>query len=461
MPNQQQPKQNQKPAANKPAARPRRRNRRQRAFATNGNNQASMTSSRFAPVSKSISVRSGRPRITTRSAECTVVTHREYISDLSALNASFIASRISINPGLNATFPWLSSIAERFESYIFRRLHFVYQPIAPTSTPGSIMMAIDFDAADPTPSNKISLMAYSGAVRSSPWEETRFIATSADLKKFGVQRYVRTGVVPTGTDIKTYDVGAFYIASQATPPAATTLGELYVEYDIELYTPQLTNSITATRESQRGAITFAPVTVEPVLTSIISGIANNPLWWIYKNYGNGTLDLVFRAAGNYLVTISSFAYLATMWQNQPTNFIPKIDSSTNWNTFWRVNSDAFPDQNNGSPVGSLTSRTYVFGNPRQSDEAVGDSPLYTVVRTSIVSAYRADGGTLNITMTPIDGPTASSYNDQRLRAPFPYIFGNWPSTEVIIPPNLAISRVPGEDAISFDQSDIPISPMPV
>lgn len=212
-----------------------------------------------------------------------VVVHREYIQDVTAADANFRNTTFSINPGLATTFPWLSAIAGRFESYLFRRLHFIYEPICPTTTPGAVMMAVDYDAVDTAPTSKVLLMSYRGAVRSAPWNITRFDATRGDLRKFGVQRFVRTSSNPANTDLKTYDVGNLQLATQNTPSTPTTLGELYVEYEVEFFTPQIPTTVT---RSQRNVTQTAEIKIPAAgtgnitLLSRITGDTNTPAFWL-------------------------------------------------------------------------------------------------------------------------------------------------------------------------------------
>jgi len=102
-----------------------------------------------------------------------------------------------------------------------------------------MMMAVDFDAADAAPTTKQQLLAYQGAVRSAPWQRCAYIAAKTNLRKFGIQRYVRSAALASNLDIKTYDVGNLFVATQGTTVTGS-LAELYVDYDVELFTPQLT-----------------------------------------------------------------------------------------------------------------------------------------------------------------------------------------------------------------------------
>jgi len=192
-----------------------------------------------APVANSRVMMTGNPELDSsmvRGDARIRVQHREYIQDLTG-DAAFTVQQFPINPGMNQTFPWLSSIAQNFEKYNFRKLKFEYEPRCSTATAGSIMNAVDYDAADPAPIDKTAFMTQHGAVSSAPWEECCFVADPKSLSSQGQggSRYIRTGALAANLDIKTYDVGVLNIATQGGP--ATDVGELYVSYDVELMTP--------------------------------------------------------------------------------------------------------------------------------------------------------------------------------------------------------------------------------
>lgn len=166
------------------------------------------------------------------------VRHREYIGDVLASTSNFEIRKLPINPGIGDVFIWLQSIALCYESYVFNSLSFEYESTSSTTDRGAVLMAIDFDAVDSPPGTKQELMSFHGSVRSNVWAHTCCSASPQDLRKFGVQRYVRgEEPLPQNSDIKTYDVGNFYIAHQGVQ-TSQTLGELYVTYDITLHTPQ-------------------------------------------------------------------------------------------------------------------------------------------------------------------------------------------------------------------------------
>jgi hypothetical protein len=234
-----------------------------------------------AAVAKSVKTRNVAPIFRQTREGCTI-THREYITDITSSAAAFLISVFNINGGLVSSFPWLSQVASRFESYTFERLNYIYEPMVPTSTPGSLMMAIDFDATDSAPANKVTLMSYAGATRSSVFDTARLSTSAIDRKKMVHERYVRSGALVGNNDLKTYDVGNLYVATVGTPNAVTTiLGELYVEYTVRLRTPQIQTApnlnLSGRRAAQQGTISFG---IDGKITSHvaeITGEGNQPV----------------------------------------------------------------------------------------------------------------------------------------------------------------------------------------
>lgn len=199
----------------------------------------------MAPVSFGVSNRTDSAKIAGNSYGMRV-QHREYIADVNGA-ANFTGVSRSINPGIVTTFPWLSILATNFEKYHFRKLHFIYESSVATTSAGVAMSAIDMDAADAPPTSKQQMMSYLGAQRSNVWMEHKCI-----LPQMPAPLYVRTQGVPAGTDVKTYDVGNYIFASQGA--AATPVGELYVEYDVDLLVPQLVNPSTVQGVSFTGPL---------------------------------------------------------------------------------------------------------------------------------------------------------------------------------------------------------------
>ncbi len=164
-----------------------------------------------------------------------IVAHREYITDVAG-SVAFASNTIPINPGMNGSFPWLSGLAQRFESYRFNRLKFCFETEAPTTTTGTVLLTNDYDASDAAPTSKSQAMAYRSAVRSPPWSDCCLVSLKEDLSKRN-SYYVRSGALAANQDIKLYDTGTHFVCTQAQANT-NTVGELYVEYEVMLMTPQ-------------------------------------------------------------------------------------------------------------------------------------------------------------------------------------------------------------------------------
>jgi len=177
--------------------------------------------------------------VTMRNGDCRI-THREYIQDIvagaSGPPTTLSITTLSVNPGLQATFPWLSKVAQNFESYRFRKLKFCYETEAPSSLGGTLVIALDYDSADAPPSTKQQALAYRGSVRSAPWTACCHSSVFEDLNK-QKSYFVRSGALLAGQDILLRDNAKVYLLTQGVTTSAAACGELYVEYDIDLLTP--------------------------------------------------------------------------------------------------------------------------------------------------------------------------------------------------------------------------------
>lgn len=264
-----------------------------------------------APIAKQITRRTTKPSIKNRGQNV-IVTHREYLQDIVRSSTTYSIDGVAINPGISASFPWLSQIAGRFESYTFNRLDFIYEPMVPTTQPGTVMMAIDFDAADNPPNSKQTQMSYQGAVRAAPWQPFKISAMHHNRVKMVTERYVRTGQVPANSDIKTYDVGDLYLGTVGTGGTTVTLGELYVEYTVTLRTPQIAtapNLAVNRQTAQSGTITITNGLASQIASYIGEGAT--PAMLLPGGSQNGFI--VNPQIRNFLLNIATTPTDGTTW----------------------------------------------------------------------------------------------------------------------------------------------------
>jgi len=165
------------------------------------------------------------------------VRHKELFDDLSG-SIFFSLKKFPINPGRPEIFPWLSQISQNYESYRFNKLRFEFKTLAPTATQGTVALSVDYDAADAAPTSLQEMFQNQGTVDSAAWAPTTCLNCPVSNMDKLKQRYIRGNTaLSANLDIKTYDVGNFFIAT-ADMTGVAKVGRLWVEYDVELMTPQ-------------------------------------------------------------------------------------------------------------------------------------------------------------------------------------------------------------------------------
>lgn len=175
------------------------------------------------------------------------IKHKEYISDVLSASSvnSFSANNYQVNPGLAATFPWLSQIAPSYTSYKWHGLVVEFKSTSADSLNstntalGTVIMATDMNATTFTAAflNKQEMLNYQGSVATKP-SHSALMGIECDPRDIPMSKlYTRTGAVPAGSDIRMSDMCSFAIATQGFQAANVNVGELYVIYDIELFFP--------------------------------------------------------------------------------------------------------------------------------------------------------------------------------------------------------------------------------
>lgn len=238
------------------------------------NGPTANNSTQFAPVAVATR-RTGKSAVIGRIGSRTTVSHRTFLGPISA-EGGYTVTRFSANPALAGTFPWLSTLAARYDKYRFSKLKFEYRSVCPTSKPGVIMMSFDYNAADSTPTSKLIQAQTMPNAESNVWVSTELTVPCDEIFRF-----TRQSTVPN-TDVKTYDFGTLFISSQYGD--GTVGGELYVEYTVELEKPtekgNLSQYIVATPTAVGSPLsnaanrTEAPpfeITSGTVLTAIVGG----------------------------------------------------------------------------------------------------------------------------------------------------------------------------------------------
>jgi hypothetical protein len=186
---------------------------------------------------------SGKAPVVRATRDSCNVVHRELLMNVSAqadLNFDLRAT-YPLNPGMSQTFPWLSTIAQNWETYRFKKLRFCYYTRTGSTTVGSVLFAPDYDAADSAPANEQIASTYEDVQEDAPWKDITIPLRPVEMHQPGQRKYVRTGPLATNLDIKTYDSGNLFVFT-VDSLAAAPWGKLWVEYDVDLFTPQSLSS---------------------------------------------------------------------------------------------------------------------------------------------------------------------------------------------------------------------------
>ena len=201
------------------------------------------------------------------------IRHREYLGDILAATA-FDIQTFELNPGLSASFPWLSQIAANYESYRFNGLVFEYNSssgdaLNSTNTAlGMLLMCNQCNPDAPPFTSKQQMEVYEGCVSAKPSRDAvlgvECVAGSTPLEK----RYIRHAAVPAGSDERFYDVGEFNVAVVGCQGSGFPIGELWVSYDITLMQPVLPDILSLSYNYNHFNSTTAVDSTNPFGTAI-------------------------------------------------------------------------------------------------------------------------------------------------------------------------------------------------
>lgn len=241
------------------------------------------------------------------------VSHFEYLTDIPG-SVGFAVTTIPVNAGLNTFAPWLSGIAQRFESYKFEKLNLWFMTESSTAFTGVVVLAVDYDASEAAPTTKTQVMAYRGRIRAPAWCESCISKCSKEDLSKRTSYYVRSGAAPANTDIKIYDVGNWFVCTQGQA-GTSTVGEVHIEYTVKLMTPQLGDAgigsaLGGTLSGTTNAAPFAAKTGLLPVTVAFSGTTTSISTITFTQPWQGIMSVVINGTGLVSSTPSGTATTA-------------------------------------------------------------------------------------------------------------------------------------------------------
>lgn len=219
---------------------------------------------------------------------------KEFIADVTG-SVDFALTRYTVNPGLDPVnggcYPWGAGIANNFEEYETLAVSFHYAPSTSATNNGAVMIAFDYDTLDASPATKAQMLLYADNVRTSPWSPATLTLKASDLRKSS-RKYTRSGNV-ANSDLKTYDLGAVYVAT-AGQASAAIIGEFWISYSHTLHTPQPSAAAAIAQHVTSLSPTSAELLPTPVVatgSSEIVSVAGEVLTFLTSGQFLVTLEL--------------------------------------------------------------------------------------------------------------------------------------------------------------------------
>lgn len=182
----------------------------------------------------------------------TVIRYSEYLTDIitDPIANTFMIQSFLINAANQDTFPFLSQIAQNYEQYSIEGMIFEYKSTSAdalnsTNTAlGSVMLATQYDVADPVFSSKAEMLNYEFSKSVKPSENVLHMIECAPNQTVLSDLYTLSSVdPPAGRDPRFYHLGRFSIATTGFQGTSVNIGQLHVTYQVRLMKPKLYQSL--------------------------------------------------------------------------------------------------------------------------------------------------------------------------------------------------------------------------
>ena len=236
-------------------------------------------------------------------------TNTERVLNVPGSVAFAVLPALHLNPSLEETFPWLASIARMYDRYSVEKCTVKYVSTRGSSTDGTVSLVYDPDTLDAAPGSITEASQSASYVSGAPWRSFDMKLPLTTQRKY----FTRTsGTVGIGADLKTYDFGQLFIATEGMSDTSQ-VGFIELEYVFRLYEPQampaelqeppnvfqavLTNDI-ATADTASAYVHIAGTAFTTKMDTI--GVTANGSGWVlpvgyYRFTGSVTWPCVTRA----------------------------------------------------------------------------------------------------------------------------------------------------------------------
>jgi len=177
--------------------------------------------------------------------EFTTVAHREYLGDVvSGTAGTFDIQEYTINPSNESTFPWLSNIAQQYESYEITGMIFEFKSLSGTAVGstntalGAVTMATVYDVEAPPFASRREMEQYEYSVSARTTENLIHPVECDPTQNVLPMLFTRDASGANVRDKRFHDMANFYIATDGLQATNVTIGELWVSYRVKLFKPR-------------------------------------------------------------------------------------------------------------------------------------------------------------------------------------------------------------------------------
>lgn len=124
-------------------------------------------------VAMATSIVSAAPRTTQLGPGAVRIINREIFGVVSrAFTAGVAPQAVSTITLVPATFNWLTKTVDQYDKYLFSKVKFTFEPILPTTSSGSVTMALETATGDNAPTTYVAVASNYNARAGPVWGKT-------------------------------------------------------------------------------------------------------------------------------------------------------------------------------------------------------------------------------------------------------------------------------------------------
>lgn len=231
------------------------------------------------------------PKMVKGHGDSLIVRHREFCGDIRSVSSDlFEVQAFAGQPGVSSLMSWPNHIALLYDTYRMNKLKLIYEPTCPTSTVGALYMYLDTDPTDEPPTNKVQASSSQGCVRGPVWSPIEYEIPLEMLRK-RPKFFTRTGPIKEPGSYLDYDFGNVFVCNGNITNTNLLLGELWVEYEIEFLTPELSLQAPTSKNIEwvagglpnifQGSMLVSPNNFSNAQLSPAGAALSTKVWFLY------------------------------------------------------------------------------------------------------------------------------------------------------------------------------------